>query len=675
MTGLLGARLLFPSEAAATEGDDLPLVMLWLALGVVWLLGGIGRKRMAFQFGAIDATVLVLVAWECFASAYAVLYGSPRPALNMLWEWVGLGMMFFLARQLLHKAATARAIVAAMVAVMAAVSVYGFYQRAIELPHQQKQYAADPEGTMRAAEVDFPPGTPMREVLENRLKNLEPMGTFALTNSLAAALAPWLVASLWIATAAWPRRQQWFAWLVCIILIAACLLLTKSRSGYIAAGLGIAWLAFRRLPAVWFRAMVLAGLLAAAAMFAFTNAATSFSYRMQYWQATLRMITDHPLMGCGPGNYQDVYTQYKLPQASEEVSDPHNFLLEVWATAGTPALLAFLAVLSLWSARIYHRVAPAAERLSAGRNDWKFVLGGLIGGFLLSVPLGIISTAPPSLVAVVLGLPAAVTCFALLVPWVREGVLPQRVAGAAVAVLLVDLLTTGGIGFPAVAQSLWLFLALGLDAGPPRQMPRGVVVLLLVICLGLVFACHQTSFARVLECQGLQRSARREYGEGRGQSAEEQMQRAVAADPLSADARDFMAELYLQSWLAYQEPADYQAFEDQDTLARRLAPKSANFWRASAARWQRAYAKTDAQGRHVQPGAIEKAIAIARREVELYPSSAADRAELAAIYKISGDEASFRREAMAALELDNKMPHAEKKLPPAMRRRLEEAGE
>src|SRR5208282_2916631 len=79
-------------------------------------------------------------------------------------------------------------------------------------------------------------------------------------------------------------------------------------------------------------------------------AATSFGYRVQYWQATLRMIADRPLLGCGPGNFQDLYTQYKLPEASEEVADPHDFLLEVWATAGTPAMLALLCILGLFGA-------------------------------------------------------------------------------------------------------------------------------------------------------------------------------------------------------------------------------------------------------------------------------------------------------------------------------------
>ena len=143
------------------------------------------------------------------------VYGSPRPALNMLWEWVGLGMVFFVARQLVCDGRKARAVVAAMIALMAAISVYGTYQYAIELPAQQRKFAANPEAMLREAGLNYPPGTPFRDSLEKRLANREPPATFALTNSLAAALAPWLVVGLGAALASWRDRRRGIAWLIC----------------------------------------------------------------------------------------------------------------------------------------------------------------------------------------------------------------------------------------------------------------------------------------------------------------------------------------------------------------------------------------------------------------------------------------------------------------------------
>ena len=138
-----------------------------------------------------------------------------------------------------------------------------------------------------------------------------------------------------------------------------------------------------------------------------TKAAKSFGYRVQYWQATVRLIAEHPWIGCGPGNFQDTYTAYKLPEASEEVTDPHNFLLEVWATAGTPAMLALLAMLAAfaWDVR---RLKPAVadspifverklgqspgdsgamEPAAAGDGAMP-VFAGCLAGFVLAVPLG-----------------------------------------------------------------------------------------------------------------------------------------------------------------------------------------------------------------------------------------------------------------------------------------------
>ena len=95
MTALLVARPLYPSQSAAMQGDGLPMVMLWFALAAVRLVAAIARRRTTFRFGLIDAAVFVPLVWHSAAAMYAVMHGSPR-ALNMLWEWIGLGIVYFL---------------------------------------------------------------------------------------------------------------------------------------------------------------------------------------------------------------------------------------------------------------------------------------------------------------------------------------------------------------------------------------------------------------------------------------------------------------------------------------------------------------------------------------------------------------------------------------------------
>lgn len=367
MTALLVARPLFSSEAAATHGDGVSSVMLWIAMAAFWLIAAVGQPKNAprplgrwpgarFRFGWIDAAVVVLMICYGVATYWAVGHGSPRPAINVFWEWLALGLCFLLARQLIYTKREVRALAAVMVSLAVALSGYGLYQRAYEFPETRNVYNADPDAALRAADLCLPPGSPQRKLYEDRLANNEPMATFSLTNSLAGFLAPWLVVLAGIACGAMRNRKRLIGAALLFIPVSVCLFLTHSRSGCLAAlfGLAIAWPIARgkisrfgwKIPS----AIILAGVvfIAVAAFFGkldYETAQKSLGYRLQYWRSSMSMIADHPWLGCGPGNFQHTYTQYKLPEASEEIADPHNFLLEIWATAGTPAMLAFLAVL------------------------------------------------------------------------------------------------------------------------------------------------------------------------------------------------------------------------------------------------------------------------------------------------------------------------------------------
>ena len=53
------------------------------------------------------------------------------------------------------------------------------------------------------------------------------------------------------------------------------------------------------------------------------------------------VIGDHVWLGVGPGNFGRLYPRYMATTAVEKVQDPHNFVLELWATCGIFAVAAW----------------------------------------------------------------------------------------------------------------------------------------------------------------------------------------------------------------------------------------------------------------------------------------------------------------------------------------------
>jgi hypothetical protein len=719
-TALLVARPLFPSESAAEWGDGASVVMLWVLLWTAWLLAAVFGGKLAVRFGFVDAAVVLLVFWQIIAALWAVVHGAPRPAMNMLWEWVGMALAFLLLRQLLDSARECRALVAVMIALAVGLSSYALYQRVYEYPQTLARFDADPDGELQKAGFDYPPDSPQRKLFRDRLASNLPSATFALSNSLAGLLAPWLVILIGIAASLWRNRKHFFWLIPCTVLIAAGLLVTRGRGGCIAAGVGVvllaapwAWNKARRLgwitPAATAALVIVAIFIAVSHRGLFVQAAKSFGYRLQYWQSSWMMIADHPWLGCGPGNFQNAYTQYKLPEASEEVADPHNFLLEVWATAGTPAAALLLLVLGgfFWtairgqgsgvrgqgpeqglaaSAASGQREESGERREERGQHPKSqipnpkseiskfpnlqisksaFILAGGGVGFILSIPLGMLSAAPPSLIAIMIGLPLAGLTIAALWGWVRDGWLPPLLPALGVAVLLINLLAAGGIAMPGVAGTLWTLMAVGLCGVWSKVLSRAAAWLLLASSLCMAVACYLTYYRPVLDAQMNMRMA-----EQNPEHAAEWLQAAAKSDPLAAEPwrRLMVAKFANYPHNLGREPLDRLHHAVKEFL--RLNPNSASAWMTVGDGYSiLAPAFSDAL-EDAKRETQAKALRAYRRTVELYPNGAIQRAKLALALYQAGDRPAFRREAQSALQLDEITPHEDKKLPPDVREQL-----
>jgi len=83
--------------------------------------------------------------------------------------------------------------------------------------------------------------------------------------------------------------------------------------------------------------------------------------RLFIWSQSLKMAAEHPVLGIGPGNFNEVYAAQLDPDVppSRHVGGAHNDLLHIAVKAGIPATLIFLA---LW--------LTLARRLAGGWRRW-----------------------------------------------------------------------------------------------------------------------------------------------------------------------------------------------------------------------------------------------------------------------------------------------------------------
>jgi hypothetical protein len=717
VAALFVARPLLPIEGRplVESGDGMPFVMAWCLLATLWALGRILRGGRTIRWGATDWAVMGLLGWHSASGVWGMYHGAPRPALNMLWEWIGLGLGFFLVRQLVDCGREVRALVALMAALAVAHSIYGLYQHLHTIPATQEAYEADPNAALRDAGLWYPEGSPERRQFEDRLLyGREPFSTFSLTNSLAGYLVPWLAVLLGMAASALGQERRRGATiagtLVAAFLVMGCLVLTNSRSGWLAFLAGVVGLCVLQarqsrgsVRLRWWaaNAAVFVVLGAGAVSVAIirpdmlTAAKKSLLYRFEYWQASAAMIADHPFLGVGPGNFQARYTQYKLPQSEEEVLDPHNFLVEVWATAGTPAALLLLTVLSLFIWRSLHSLPAGADSPSAGSRTGgmpeasPLLLAGGLAGIVLAWLVGSIVTTGPLTDALLVILPSLSLALLLLYPWIQGGTLGPGLPLVAVVALLVNLLAAGGIGFPGVAGSFWVLLAVGLvectdtdqtvalrsglinerlDRGsieargagraPGKRLACSLIMLAGLASLGI--ACYLTGFRPVMERQAAERRAQSDP-----RHARRHLEQAARSDPWSSEPCLQRAAVELAWWHEDRSERTFSEFERFAARGLALAPHSSSAWMEVGDWYQEAF--------HVSGEPKRAALAAAKYKhaKDLYPTSALHWAKLALALSAAGDLVSAQAARNAALRLHAHAHHPTKKLSDELVARLE----
>ena len=712
---LFFCRFFIPPEAAV-QGDSLWVVCLWFVCSLLW---AIGIARGAFpppRLDALDACAALWIGCQ-IASAVSVIAsgGDKRAAANLGWEWAGLGVVWLISRHAVRAAGVENAFLRGVVVTGVVLSGYGLYQHYVAHPRLIAEYgplfdqlraggANAAAVARRFAEEGIPTEGPALTLYEKRLRDShEPVALFALANTLGGCLAACLIlaAAQWSALRRQPSRKLAEAAMAAAgVVIGWALLLTKSRTAWIGCAIGLAVLfGVSGRTTRWRRYLASAGLaaglllIAAGLVFALggldrqvlSEAPRSLAFRLQYWQATRPLIANHPWLGVGPGNFRQHYLKHKLPEASEEIADPHNLFFETAATGGLFSLLGLLGFLGLgcWRAGALLRDMPGSlrpfpadsHRAAANLVYW-------------------ISGAAP--VVAFLG---SLFCWGIwedrllilamawwAVAWLLSRRSPVETVDhesslrgplAAVVALTIHLLGAGGIGMPGVSQVLLLLVAFA--AGSQKESAATVIRRSLLgqpaVAAGLLgmtslalLVLATTMMWPVLKCRQLMQNADSVAWSTPSVALDVYLS-AAKADPWSVDPwRHHFEWTRSQSAVGNWSNESFEAaVKDLEEI---LSRDPANFWapRTLGKIWLDRFQGTQ------DPEDVQQAILWLSQARVCYPTNSLILADLAMAFAVSGDRGQSVEVARSALNQDDiyhRQGHVDRYLDPIVREKLE----
>ncbi len=691
IAALVVGRPCLTSEGVA-QGEGLLWVMLWLTLLVAWAAWGWARQSLWLRWQLPETMLAAVTAWYLLAAWSGSHEGNTRAAINLSFEWLGLAASFFLIRQLIEPPRLTACLLVGMIGLAGLIGTDAVWEYYVEKPRDRRAFeeAKDQEALVRASGLRITRDSPSWGHFVQRLYSDESQATFGLANSLGGWLVPWLVLGCGL-FAIWrrgPSRGEPRRWAVGVLLAVLVLLMavglwfTQSRTGLLATlcGLGLwATSSFWRTwsPRAWLlggaAALGLAVALVLALAFTplgdrFWNSGPGLSlwYRIQYWQGSTELVLERPLLGVGPGQFQSHYTRFKDETASEEVADPHNFLVEMATLSGLPGallLLGFLASVA-WGAWGRSSTSPRGPP-PADSSTTTSLLYGVVIGIPLAWVVGLVSGEHLDFIKILIGTLALAGILAVLARWATNLDMPTALVGVAAVAFGINLLSAGGLTFTAVAQAGVILLAVVLNQAGPSPVVRldqRWALVVLALAIGLFAACHWLAYGPVSASRGLVQAAlQAEHWDDRYQLLEA----AAEADPRDALPPQALAsglvELWSPSW-----GDDGLKRVDRWAARFREASGESDLTHYQMALWFEQLAKKTQKNSYAQ-----RADEAYRASLAWYPRNGLRWAQWSDFLAEQSEEAQAVTAAREALRLHERTPHRDKKLPSELHERLQ----
>ena len=370
---LLVLSLWWPCDTAIAVAKGESFCHIGLALGVFFfaaILASSVARTVAWQrMAVLWLLIAMVIAWHALVTGYSIGRVNSKNAIYGFWQSTALWCLIPSVAWLARTPERAARLLKLWWVIALFVILWGFWEYAVLQPSQQAQLAKDRIGYLQANNID--PDSSAAVLIVNRIESTEVLSVFALANSYAGflvALWPlwfgWMLQGLGRSPGSrsavksgasdanrFSDRAVWLVPLVLVIATALALLLTKSRTAWLATGVATVlamlldpilrsdlgrWI--KQKPGVFAGLGVtllgLFGTVYAIDPLIFQEAGKSLAYRMDYWRGAWKLIAEQPLFGFGSLNFQTAYLQVKAITASESPADPHNFLLELAHSGG-----------------------------------------------------------------------------------------------------------------------------------------------------------------------------------------------------------------------------------------------------------------------------------------------------------------------------------------------------
>jgi len=520
-----------------TNTNGLVFTQLLFVIAVGWGVWRWWSGEGGLHVGLVEAFLLLTVGFVLFSlpsadekvttdTAYRL------PAILIGWEWLAYALVLFLVRQLAVSEGEQRGLTAVLLASLVSICAHGWGQFLFGLPPHPVEYDRQ---RLQAAKLQHLLGSNFVEMpaaisphATSTFANGEQFATFAIL------LIPVLIGALIVHRQHQPKHWQTLVTLGLCIVAGCALWVSFAPLALAALTLaGVSVLLYLLLRKQVAASIALSGIAALAlltvGMFygsGWFQESGGFNERMalrqELWGASWDLIGEKKWTGYGSGNIENRLLQKTTADRTE--ASPHNFVLEVWASNGLPAVfclvgavIAFVAVMvrrdwkstDSWTENTLAVKSPAAVLSPPNRYaHWEYYMGGMCG-LLLGYLLREISLSPDESLygvlpsqddilhrSLVAGGRAVIWfvsfAFFVNVPWSKRlrGVVLTTGALAA----LVHLLVTDGIGAPALMVPLLTVMGLALNARdvPPigTQVRYWLVLVLplpLVLGVGLAY--------------------------------------------------------------------------------------------------------------------------------------------------------------------------------------------